>query len=105
MLLEDRRAEGRHGNLLAELEVQAERPAGPAVVDRLTHAQFDLLRLVGGVLADGLETLEELDIGIREEFIEHGGKQLKVINCLNDDEQWIRGLEQLVKKEFETIAA
>lgn len=56
-------------------------------------------------LADGLETLEELDIGIRELFMEHGGKQLKVINCLNDDEQWIQGLEQLVLKEFETVSA
>ena len=51
------------------------------------------------------ETLEELDIGIRELFMEHGGKQLKVINCLNDDEQWIQGLEQLVLKEFETVSA
>ena len=56
-------------------------------------------------LADGLETLEELNIGIREEFMEHGGTELKVINCLNDDQQWIEGLEQLIRKEFDTVAA
>ena len=40
-----------------------------------------------------------------EEFMEHGGLELKVINCLNDDQQWVQGLEQLISKEFERIAA
>ena len=81
-------------------------PSTQNMVEALVAKGIENLAIVApAFLADGLETLEELDIGIREEFIEHGGKQLKVINCLNDDEQWIRGLEQLVKKEFETIAA
>ena len=37
--------------------------------------------------------------------MEHGGLELKVINCLNDDQQWVQGLEQLISKEFERIAA
>ena len=51
-------------------------------------------------LADGLETLEELDIEIREHFLEHGGKELTVVSCLNDDPSWIQGLGQLVKNAF-----
>ena len=51
-------------------------------------------------LADGLETLEELDIEIREHFIKHGGKELRVVNCLNDDPIWIQGLGGLVKDSF-----
>ena len=52
-------------------------------------------------LVDGLETLEELDIGIREHFIELGGNELTVINCLNDDPSWIQGLGVLVQNAFD----
>ena len=51
-------------------------------------------------LADGLETLEELDIGIREEFEEHGGENLTVIKCLNDNPDWIAGLTEMVEQKF-----
>ena len=51
-------------------------------------------------LADGLETLEELDIGIREEFEEHGGEKLTVIKCLNDNPDWIAGLTEMVEGKF-----
>ena len=56
-------------------------------------------------LADGLETLEELDIGIREHFMELGGEELTVIKCLNDNEDWVKGLSKLVSKKFESVAA
>ena len=55
-------------------------------------------------LADGLETLEELDIGIREHFIELGGEELTVIKCLNDNEDWVEGLSKLVGKKFDSLA-
>ena len=51
-------------------------------------------------LADGLETLEELDIGIREHFLELGGEKLTVIKCLNDNEDWVEGLSKLISKKF-----
>ena len=51
-------------------------------------------------LADGLETLEELDIGIREHFIELGGEELIVIKCLNDNQDWVEGLSKLITKKF-----
>ena len=56
-------------------------------------------------LADGLETLEELDIGIREHFFELGGKELTVIGCLNDNSEWIKGLGALIDKTFQTASA
>ena len=55
-------------------------------------------------LADGLETLEELDIEIREHFAEHGGQELTVVNCLNDDPLWIDGLCSLILKRFDSFA-
>ena len=56
-------------------------------------------------LADGLETLEELDIELREDFIEMGGEELTVVKCLNDNEQWIDGLESLIRKRLDPITA
>lgn len=56
-------------------------------------------------LADGLETLEELDIGIREHFISLGGEELTVIKCLNDDEDWIKGLGNLINKKFQAVVS
>lgn len=56
-------------------------------------------------LADGLETLEELDIGIREHFLELGGEELSVIQCLNDDPAWIKGLGALIERRFAQQAA
>ena len=53
-------------------------------------------------LADGLETLEELDIGIREHFIELGGEELIVIKCLNDNEDWVEGLGKMITKKFKS---
>ncbi|MAY04768.1 MAG: ferrochelatase [Euryarchaeota archaeon] len=52
-------------------------------------------------LADGLETLEELDIELREDFIEMGGDELTVVKCLNDNDYWIDGLEALVRRRLE----
>ena len=56
-------------------------------------------------LADGLETLEELDIGIREHFISLGGEELTVIKCLNDIEDWIKGLGNLINKKFQAVVS
>jgi ferrochelatase len=55
-------------------------------------------------LADGLETLEELDIGIREHFLELGGQELTVIKCLNDNEDWVEGLGKMITKKFKSAA-
>ena len=49
-------------------------------------------------LADGLETLEELNIEIRNHFMDHGGEELIVGGCLNDDPLWVEGLSSLVSK-------
>ena len=39
-------------------------------------------------VSDCLETLEEIQIGLEEEFIEAGGEELKLIPCLNDRDDW-----------------
>ena len=64
------------------------------------NGQTKIVIVSPAFLADGLETLEELDIEIREHFIDHGGHELTVINCLNDDPAWIDGLTHLVENAF-----
>ena len=48
-----------------------------------------------GFVADCLETLDELDIELHEEFIEHGGKTFTYIPCLNDSEDGMRVIEEV----------
>ena len=70
-------------------------------VEELVKRGIKKLAIVApAFLADGLETLEELDIGIREHFLELGGEELTVIKCLNDNEDWVKGLSKLISKRF-----
>ena len=80
-------------------------PSTTNMVEKLaTEGKKNIVIASPAFLADGLETLEELDIEIREHFIDHGGKELSVVNCLNDDPHWIEGLGQLVTDAFRNHA-
>ena len=74
-------------------------------VEQLVKQGVKKLAIVApAFLADGLETLEELDIGIREHFISLGGKELTVIKCLNDNPDWVEGLGKMITKKFKSEA-
>ena len=45
-----------------------------------------------GFVSDCLETLEEIAITAREAFVAAGGKELRVIPCLNEAPEWIEAL-------------
>ena len=49
-----------------------------------------------GFVADCLETLEEINMENREEFLTHGGGEFHYIPCLNDSPIWVEGLHQIV---------
>jgi ferrochelatase len=49
-----------------------------------------------GFVADCLETLEELGIRAREKFLAAGGRELQLIECLNEAPEWIAALAALV---------
>jgi ferrochelatase len=53
-----------------------------------------------GFTADCLETLDELGNEGRHLFLEHGGKELHLIPCLNDHPAWIEALLQIAKQEL-----
>jgi len=45
-------------------------------------------------VSDCLETLEEIGIGVREQFLSAGGTEFDVIPCLNDHPVWIDALRR-----------
>ncbi|MDF1748132.1 MAG: ferrochelatase [Alphaproteobacteria bacterium] len=53
-----------------------------------------------GFVADCVETLEELAIGLKETFEEHGGQTFDYIPCLNDSNGLIDTLEVVTRREL-----
>jgi protoporphyrin/coproporphyrin ferrochelatase len=49
-------------------------------------------------VADNLETLEEVQIRLRQQFIAEGGVELQLIPALNTDENWVSNFCALVKR-------
>src|SRR5690554_3714064 len=54
-----------------------------------------LLVMSPAFVADCVETLEELGIRAREQFIAAGGESLELVPCLNDHPQWAKALAGL----------
>ncbi|MBF0191227.1 MAG: ferrochelatase [Magnetococcales bacterium] len=53
-----------------------------------------------GFVADCLETLEEIAVQGRENFLKAGGERFTYLPCLNDSAAWMDGLGELVKREL-----
>jgi ferrochelatase len=53
-----------------------------------------------GFVADCLETLGEIDIDARQKFLNAGGKDLRVLPCLNDSEPWLRALTEIAEQHL-----
>lgn len=53
-----------------------------------------------GFASDCLETLEEINMEVREAFLANGGKTFGYIPCLNDQSQWIDALQRIVESQL-----
>jgi ferrochelatase len=51
-------------------------------------------------VSDCIETLEEINMGLREEFLENGGEVFTYVPCLNDDDAHIDFLIKRIKREL-----
>jgi ferrochelatase len=49
-------------------------------------------------VADCLETLEEIGIRAKEQWLQLGGEQFKLVPCLNDSPVWIKAIIEIIKK-------
>jgi ferrochelatase len=56
--------------------------------------------LCPGFVADCLETLEEIAIEGKADFLAAGGKEFNYIPCLNDRADWVRALTDLVETQL-----
>lgn len=53
-----------------------------------------------GFLADCIETLEEINMEVRQAFLDNGGERFRYIECLNDGPLWIHALTDIVSNEI-----
>jgi len=75
------------------------RPYTDAMIPELAARGVRRLAVVvPSFTADCLETLEEIGIRGREQFLESGGESLTLIPCVNDDPAWVRGLAAMVRE-------
>ena len=75
-------------------------PATDFVLDEDGRIGYRLAIAAPGFAADCLETLEELAIRGREQFLEAGGEQFAALSCLNAGEAGMEMLETLVRREL-----
>ncbi|KLE34593.1 ferrochelatase [Aurantiacibacter luteus] len=76
-------------------------PATDAVLEAEARAGTKRLAIAApGFSADCLETLEELAIRGREQFIDAGGEHFHVLDCLNAGAEGMAMLETLVRREL-----
>jgi ferrochelatase len=76
-------------------------PATDMVLDDEARSGTRRLAIAApGFSADCLETLEELAIRGRDQFLEAGGQQFAALSCLNDGESGMAMLETLVRREL-----
>tara|TARA_R110001599_G_scaffold64023_3_gene179049 strand:- start:676131 stop:677354 length:1224 start_codon:yes stop_codon:yes gene_type:complete len=55
-----------------------------------------------GFTSDCLETLEEISIEARHDFLNAGGNAFNYIPCLNENDLWLRAMADLVESQTET---
>ena len=53
-----------------------------------------------GFIADCLETLEEIAMEVRIDFLNAGGKEFNYIPCLNESPEWMRALAEIAEQHL-----
>ena len=76
------------------------KPFTDKVLDELPKKNIKKLAVVcPAFVADNLETLEEINIRAREQFIHNGGIEFTYIPCLNDNNNWVDFLSKYIIKK------
>jgi ferrochelatase len=75
-------------------------PYTDATLARLGAEKKKIAILAPAFSADCIETLEEIAITGREQFLEAGGERFAYIPCLNDSEAGMAMLEAVIRREL-----
>ena len=57
----------------------------------------NLLVVCPSFVTDCLETLEEIEIRLKDDWLQLGGQSLTLVPCLNDDDVWVESLADYIK--------
>lgn len=74
------------------------KPYTDLVLPELAKKHAHLAVLCPAFVADCLETLEEIGIRAREQFVSEGGKELTLIPCLNSHPRWVDAVVDIVRR-------
>ena len=76
------------------------KPFTDKVLDELPEKNIKKLAVVcPAFVADNLETLEEINIRAREQYLYNGGVEFTYIPCLNDNDNWVDFLSNYIIQE------
>lgn len=77
------------------------RPYTDETLKALAGRGFDRLAVFcPGFLADCLETLEEIGTTGKEQYQHAGGRDYRLVPCLNVDDAWVEGMRTIVTREL-----
>ena len=77
-------------------------PYTDKTVERLAHEGIKRIAVVNpGFSSDCLETLEEINGEVRDEFVDNGGEHFSHIPCLNDSIEGMKLIETIVLRELQ----
>jgi len=72
-------------------------PYTDQTIEKLAHEGVKKLAIVTpAFVSDCLETLEEIGMEGKEEFLKAGGEEFHVIPCLNDGDEWVKTLARWI---------
>jgi ferrochelatase len=73
------------------------KPYTDKVVENFAKSGIKKMAIVTpAFVSDCLETLEEIGMEAKDDFIEKGGEEFHVIPCLNDDIEWVKVLSRWI---------
>ena len=82
------------------------KPYTDLVVDKLAkEGKKRLVVFCPAFVADCLETIEEIGLRAKEQFLAAGGESLALVPSLNDDDAWVEALLALVRQHAGANAA
>ena len=77
------------------------KPATETLLEqRPKQGQKQLTVICPGFVTDCLETLEEINIRGKKQFMESGGEQFHTVPCLNDSQAWLEALTRITHQEL-----